>query len=251
MRKYVNVVDKELLRETLQHSRVGERTINRKGRKFEIVCAVKYRNIVGYWFKVKFDSGYEVIVSKGNIRTGNVKDKFEITVANIGMMGYIILPKYSKLYSLWEQMLVRCYKKENPTYKYYGAKGVRVCKRWHRLDYFYKDVKTLLNYDSWLENKGYSLDKDFLTEGNKEYSKEHCSFQSRSIQSLYSKKEIGKSGERCIKWSESRKTWRVIVKMNGKRHYVAENKNLSKAKKKLMEFLKKFYPIHPLVRFSQ
>lgn len=34
------------------------------------------------------------------------------------------------LYNTWAQMKLRCNNPKNPSYKYYGAKGVFVCSRW-------------------------------------------------------------------------------------------------------------------------
>lgn len=45
-----------------------------------------------------------------------------------------------KLYSAWRNMIYRC---ENPriaSYRSYGARGVRVCDRWHSFEDFAKDM---------------------------------------------------------------------------------------------------------------
>ena len=38
----------------------------------------------------------------------------------------------------WYSMMSRCYKKEGKGYKSYGAKGITVCKEWHKFDNFLK-----------------------------------------------------------------------------------------------------------------
>lgn len=53
----------------------------------------------------------------------------------------------TRLYRLWSNMKQRCYNKKQPTYKYYGARGIRVCQEWKN------------NYESfrdWAITNGYS-----------------------------------------------------------------------------------------------
>lgn len=45
------------------------------------------------------------------------------------------------LYGVWEAMKGRCYNANNKKYKNYGARGIKVCKRWHIFNNFYNDVK--------------------------------------------------------------------------------------------------------------
>lgn len=40
--------------------------------------------------------------------------------------------KYSVEYYTWKNMRRRCYCKTTPEYKYYGGKGIKVCKRWSK-----------------------------------------------------------------------------------------------------------------------
>ena len=77
--------------------------------------------------------------------------------------------KYS-LRVVYRSMLDRCYKPECSTYKWYGAKGVKVCKEWK--DSFY-------NFYHWAINNGWKpglqLDKDILGNGLL-YSPKTCKF---------------------------------------------------------------------------
>ena len=40
----------------------------------------------------------------------------------------------TRLYRIWAGMLNRCRNKNVKSYKHYGAKGVRVCKEWHKFE---------------------------------------------------------------------------------------------------------------------
>lgn len=37
-------------------------------------------------------------------------------------------------------MMSRCYQRRHISYRNYGAKGIRVCKRWHSFENFYADM---------------------------------------------------------------------------------------------------------------
>jgi hypothetical protein len=43
-------------------------------------------------------------------------------------------------YTRWLNMHRRCYNKDAENYRYYGARGIRVCKRWHSFLNFAKDI---------------------------------------------------------------------------------------------------------------
>jgi hypothetical protein len=45
------------------------------------------------------------------------------------------------LYSTWAQMLQRCENEGIPDYQNYGARGIRVCERWHDIAVFIADVE--------------------------------------------------------------------------------------------------------------
>ena len=40
----------------------------------------------------------------------------------------------------WRNMIRRCHDKRNASYKYYGGRGIKVCKRWRSFENFLSDV---------------------------------------------------------------------------------------------------------------
>lgn len=46
----------------------------------------------------------------------------------------------SKLKSVHNQMIYRCHKEGHPYYEWYGARGIKVCDRWHDFLNFYLDM---------------------------------------------------------------------------------------------------------------
>lgn len=45
-----------------------------------------------------------------------------------------------KMYNRWRNIHRRCYDPKTKGYKYYGAKGIKVCERWHDFALFYEDM---------------------------------------------------------------------------------------------------------------
>lgn len=43
-------------------------------------------------------------------------------------------------YARWKSMMARCYQINATNYKYYGARGITVCERWHDFSLFRADM---------------------------------------------------------------------------------------------------------------
>src|SRR5712664_134834 len=44
------------------------------------------------------------------------------------------------MYHIWRAMMRRCYDPADKSYKNYGARGIRVCRRWHKFVNFVADI---------------------------------------------------------------------------------------------------------------
>ena len=88
-------------------------------------------------------------------------------------------PYENRVYNIWYSMLTRCYSKKSlerqPTYV-----GCSVCERWLTLSNFAEDIKSLPNYDLWVQGINNVLDKDIRVPGNKVYSPQTCMFVTKS-----------------------------------------------------------------------
>ena len=166
-------------------------------------------------------TGFETVTQLGNIRKGEVKDPYSPSVYGIGVLG----TKYpstingvnTKEYSLWMNMLVRCYsdayKKKQPTYG-----GCEVGDKFKSYEYFYEWCHIQIGF----ANKGWQLDKDLLIKGNKVYNESTCVFLPREINLLLTKRESMR-GEYLIGvcWDKTNKAFKAKVSKNkGKREHL-------------------------------
>ena len=54
----------------------------------------------------------------------------------LGYIPQIDMSKYSRIRRIWANMKSRCYNPKSNAYKYYGQKGIKVCKEWHSFPTF-------------------------------------------------------------------------------------------------------------------
>ncbi len=97
-------------------------------------------------FKCHCGNEYKAIIT--NIR----ENKSKSCGCNIGEKHGM---KHSKYYNLWRNIKERCYNKNNPRYKDYGSRGIKMNNRW------IKSFTKFYNYISLLDNFGkYKLTLD-------------------------------------------------------------------------------------------
>jgi hypothetical protein len=152
---------------------IGEVKINNIGNKFKIISKNidKSTNKHTYYNIEFLESGYQDCVRSDSINRGLVKDNLHKSCCGVGMIGYINTRKHFHEYKIWRNMIYRCCCKSDKSYKYYGGKGVTVCKRWHRFDYFFADIKTIHGYSQQaFDDHKLRLDKDLLSINHKIYS---------------------------------------------------------------------------------
>jgi len=83
-------------------------------------------------------------------------------------------------------MLNRCRNKNDPKYKFYGARGIKVCDRWNSFENFYADMSEGYKKGLWIDRLN----------NNGNYEKENCAWKNRTEQmrnrrnSIYFKGEI-------------------------------------------------------------
>lgn len=130
---------------------------------------------VRYWHCV-CDCGSTCIVSATNLVSGHVQScgcfRKEVTVARMLKHGGSCGGNWFPEYAVWNTMRQRCTNPNSEKYKDYGARGIKVCKRWAKFKNFLEDMGRR-------PSKDYSIDRK-NNDGN--YCKRNCRWATRSEQ---------------------------------------------------------------------
>ena len=119
------------------------------------VGRTKDRHILWYCL---CDCGNEVSVSSRDLVSGHTRSCGCYKRDRMSEVKYIHGDRDARLYSVWKTMKRRC---ENPnckTYKWYGAKGVRVCDEWHDYTKF-REWANLSGYDETAKYGDCTIDR--------------------------------------------------------------------------------------------
>lgn len=126
------------------------------------------------------DCGNIVAVKSTDLLTGHTKScgcrKFGRTKVGFGNGRISFHCVDKRLDNIYRLMIDRCYNKNSVSYKYYGAKGIKVFGKW------LEDEMSFFNFSY---QNGYDKDKviDRL-DSNKDYSPENCRWVSKRMNAL-------------------------------------------------------------------
>lgn len=87
-------------------------------------------------WKCVCDCGNECFISSGHLKSGDTSSCGCLALDTRTTHGM----HKTSIYSIWESMIQRCENPNNTNYKWYGARGIKVCERWHKFENFYADV---------------------------------------------------------------------------------------------------------------
>ena len=144
---------------------IGERFKNNDEFEYEIIdyCESNRKR------KVRFDSGYETILSTNSIIKGNMKDFGKPTVFGVGIVGFKNASNHP-LYWRWVNMIGRCYSEKHIHYKSYGAKGIKVEPYLLSFKNYVEFISTLDNYSELLKHPNeWQIDKDIKNDSCNNY----------------------------------------------------------------------------------
>ena len=141
------------------------------GEKFGRLTVVDYfgKNKHGHnLWNCECECGNHKIVSTGALNSGSVKSCGCLWEENKKVLKTRVVKKHGMVdtqeYHAWNGMRQRCYNKNSPKYKNYGARGIKVCDRWlHSFETFYADMGKCPD--------GFSIDR---IDVNGDYSPENC-----------------------------------------------------------------------------
>lgn len=164
---------------------MSEILYNSRGQPYQILET--YKKGKNYWCKIQFlNTGYTYDVRKSSIAEGYVKDRYAPDVCGVACIGNVSKVDNLRAYTLWKNMIDRCYNKDNKAYRWYGGLGTTVSDRWLCFEYFLEDLPSVDGYDEVMFNDGLlELDKD-LKINKKErasvglYSLETCTFMTHN-----------------------------------------------------------------------
>lgn len=179
--------------------------LNQRFGRLTVIGQEKSQGGKSAW-KCLCDCGNITTVVSTNLTLGKIKScgcirREQITERNITHN----LTK-SKIYKVWKGIKQRCSNPKHPSYKNYGARGIRVCEEWkENFDGFYQ--WSIAN--GYIENKG-NQKTNLLTidriDNDKNYSPDNCRWVDRATQARNKRgnKIIVYKGEKhcLIEWCE-------------------------------------------------
>lgn len=101
-----------------------------------VITAVEERRHGEWCWLCLCSCGRETTVTSGNLRSGNTKS------CGCSQHKATTIHGASKTreYRTWINIMSRCYDPKVPYFKYYGGRGIKVCKRWHDVKNFLADM---------------------------------------------------------------------------------------------------------------
>jgi hypothetical protein len=118
------------------------------------------------WWRCQCDCGAKIEVRAHGLKSGHTLSCGCLQREKIRELNLTHGKTGTRLYSIWDNMKGRCYRKNRDNYIRYGARGIRVCEEW---------INSFQSFYGWAINNGYS---DELTldridnDGN--YCPENC-----------------------------------------------------------------------------
>lgn len=138
--------------------------IDLTGKKFGRLFVVKeagHQRANLLWL-CKCDCGEFKVILGESLRTGNTSScgcfRSELVSDRMTVHGHCKGVRSTRTYYCWRSMLGRCERPTSGDYKYYGARGITVCKRWHKFENFLADMGECppsLTIERKNNNKGY------------------------------------------------------------------------------------------------
>ncbi len=151
-------------------------------------------------WKCKCDCGNEVVVSADALRRGVQLSCGCYRKANASKMFKTHGLTDSRLYNVWRGLKSRCYNPNVYEYRYYGAKGVKVCDSWRDSFSAFYNWAIAQGYDESAPRGEFEIDR---INGSGDYSPDNCRLATR-----------------CEQMNNIRTNH--VVECNGEKHTLAE-----------------------------
>lgn len=167
-------------------NRIGLIKNNTYGTPMKIIEYINGANIT-----VEFQDEYKYVVTNtySNFNRGSISNPYSKTIYGIGYIGIGKHPthidnKNTEVYTVWTNMLARCYY-EKERYKYPAYADCEICEEWLNFQVFADWYEE--NYYSVGEGKMH-MDKDILFKDNKMYAPNKCLIVPQRINMIFMNK---------------------------------------------------------------
>lgn len=190
--RYEHFLSGEIKNPYFYKRRIGEENINTQGCLMRIV---EYNNsddiIVEFQdrYKTKVRATYKWFLY------GNIRNPYFPEVCGVGIIGNkypsVVNKKQLKEYRAWCCMIYRCFNDDikNRHKSYVNA---TCCDEWLLFENFYEWLHKQANFDKWLNNNTWAVDKDIIIKDNKFYSPETCCLVPQNVNKLFEKKSLSR-----------------------------------------------------------
>lgn len=117
------------------------------------------------------------------------------------------------IYTVWRNMLQRCYLPTNVSYENYGERGIMVCSEWKNSPIKFIDWAELNGWQMGLEIDRYDNDQG--------YCPDNCRFVTRSDNELNTRllSSTNSTGFRGVSWHKGAGKYRASIKVDGKTYH--------------------------------
>lgn len=124
------------------------------------------------------------------------------------------------LYHTWENMRSRCNNTKHHNYKWYGARGIKICERWNDFSKFVEDMGEK-------PSSRHTLDR---TDNNGDYEPSNCRWATHLEQTHNQRPSYkNKTGTNGVYYDKRYKTYRVSIGSGNKKYHLGSYKKLSDA----------------------
>lgn len=149
--------------------------IGHKYNQFTVLAYAGFQKGKTCWV-CQCECGSQKVIRGNNLRTGTSRNcgcvrRKKIT-ERCTKHGMATKANRSFEYGVWAGMLTRCKNPENPLYRNWAGKGVKVCQEWQSFENFHRDMGNS-------PSKKHSLDR---INSNGDYCPENCRWADRTTQ---------------------------------------------------------------------